>query len=100
MTWGRLLGALESKPLLREVKKRSKTFEGGPMRDLTLCGSLSEASKFAYFYEALIHFGQQPIPFGKGYKAWQKRKRAALVRNGTGLHFLGRRGGNRTGRSK
>lgn len=98
MTWGRLFGALESKPLLREVKKHSKTFDGGPMRDLTLCESLSQASKFAYFYEALIHFSQRPMPFGKGYKAWQKRKRDELIYHGKGIYFLGYRQGGRSTR--
>src|SRR5579863_7874068 len=84
MTWGRLFGPLESKMLIREVRRHSTKFEGKPMRDFKLCDSLIEASKFAYFYEAVIHLSHEPIPLGKKYKAWQSRERDELIRFGKG----------------
>jgi hypothetical protein len=98
MTWGRLFDAVDSRLLVREVKKHSKRYEGAPMRDFRLCSALTEVSGFEYFFEGLIRFSREPIPFGKGYKAWQDKKRGALISHGADLYFLGRRHRNPTNR--
>lgn len=90
MVWGRLFDPVNDRELLDVVKSRSSSFEGTPMTDFELCSSLSDLADHEYFYEALLHFAWQPIPFGEDYKAWRQERRVALTENGKDLFFLGR----------
>ena len=47
-----------------------------------------EISDQPYFYECLVYFIQNPIPFGHGYATWVKKKRKTLLA-GKEISFLG-----------
>jgi hypothetical protein len=61
------------------------------MTQFRLCGSLREVADHQYFYEALVHFSRQPIPYGKHYESWKRRKGMKLSKSGEDLRFLGAR---------
>jgi hypothetical protein len=87
MTWGRLFGAIDPQGLLDAVRPHMIKPED-ESASLSVCDSLQEASRAEYFYEALIHFGQHPIPFGPGYEAWADGMRAD-IRSGRQIYYLG-----------
>jgi hypothetical protein len=99
MTWGRPFDAVDPNRLLDAVRPHlgSVDEEGVSLR---VCDTLQEASATPYFFEALIHFSQRPIPFGAGYETWAEQKRDAIQR-GKEIYFLGtRRTGSRARRSQ
>ncbi|MBJ7595419.1 MAG: hypothetical protein JF886_11280 [Candidatus Dormibacteraeota bacterium] len=53
-----------------------------------VCSTLHEASSQPYFFEGLMTFAQQSIPFGDGYEAWKEAKRMAMT-DGREFFFLG-----------
>lgn len=87
MTWGRLFGTIDPQGLLDAVRPHMIKPEDEPA-SLRVCDSLQEASHAEYFYEALIHFGQHPIPFGPGYEAWTEEMRTE-IRSGRQIYHLG-----------
>jgi hypothetical protein len=75
--------------LLKAVGVHSLKYANGPMSDLKVCDSVAEVSRYKYFYEALLHFGWDPIPFGDKYEAWRDNRRRAMLQLGEGIYFLG-----------
>jgi hypothetical protein len=67
VTWGRAFDTIDPKPLLRAVRKRLDQFGIKPIRDIAVCPTLRTAPTQPYFYEALLTFSQQKIPYGKAY---------------------------------
>lgn len=89
MTWGRIQDTVDPTELENLVLRHSTKVDlGGIGRSARLCDTLSEASAAPYFYEGLLSFAHQPIPFGKGYSKWRKR-RAEAQRTGQDIYFLG-----------
>ena len=71
LTWGRLLGRVETKALEELVRSHLSRFSlPDPAVSISVCDSLGEASGARYFYEAFFQMCQKPIPFGDGYKVW------------------------------
>lgn len=89
VTWGRIQDPVDPNPLAAVVLEHASGFSlrGKPVA-ARVCWSLSEARDEPYFYEALLHFAWDPIPYGKGYKARRKKKAKALSL-GKELHYLG-----------
>jgi hypothetical protein len=71
LTWGRLFDRIDDIELLRVVKFHSGKYAGAPMTQFRLCDSLLEVADHQYFYEALLSFSRQPIPYGKRYESWK-----------------------------
>src|SRR3990167_1931720 len=88
ITWGRIFDNLDDKELLNVVKNRLVRFGAKDIESIELCYSLMEVANQPYFYECLIYFMQNPIPFGDGYASWVKTKQKAL-RDGNDISFLG-----------
>lgn len=88
MTWGRVFGAVDPTPLLEAVRPHIERQLGQPAQELSVCDTLREAQEAPYFYEGLLHFAQQRVPYGPDYERWAGDKRSAL-RGGKELHFLG-----------
>jgi hypothetical protein len=91
LTWGRVPETLDPNLLLVLVGRNLHRFDlGGAPAVVELCPTLQDASNEPYFHEALFRMGQQQIPVGPGYSAWQKRVLLGLE-DGTELYYLGRR---------
>ena len=88
ITWGRIFDNLDDKELLEVVKKRLIRFGAKNIESIKLCYSLMEIADQPYFYECLIYFIQNPIPFGDGHASWIEKKRKALC-SGNDISFLG-----------
>jgi hypothetical protein len=86
VTWGRVLKPLELESVL---KRHASSFGLKNVTSVTVCDNLGEAASARYFYEALIHFASNPIPFGKPYGAW-KRKTAKQLILGKEIYFCGK----------
>ncbi len=54
-----------------------------------VCGSLQDASREPYFFEALFSFSQRKIPYGDDYEKW-RHETDEEMRRGKQLYFLGR----------
>jgi hypothetical protein len=79
MAWGRLFDAVEEANLLETVRVHSPKYVSGPINSLKLCDSLAQVSSYKYFYEALLHFAWEPIPFGDKYEAWRDSRGKASI---------------------
>ncbi len=89
MTWGRIQDAVDPEPIERLMLKVADKFAlGGVASSARLCDSLREARDAPYFYEALIAFAHQPIPFGPDYAKWRRRLQRRM-RNGKDIYFMG-----------
>ena len=89
MTWGRIQDAVDPEPIERLMLKVAHRFAiGGVASGARLCDSLQEARDAPYFYEALITFAHQPIPFGPDYAKWRRRVQRRM-RDGKEIYFLG-----------
>jgi len=62
---------------------------GRDIAEVTICSWLREASDGAAFFEALVHFGQHPIPFGARHEECRRDKDASM-RAGRELSILER----------
>lgn len=89
MVWGRLFDPVDDRELLNVVRNRSSSFAGAPMTDFEVCKFLIEVANHDYFFEGLLSFAWQPIPFGAGYKKWRAEAKRQLIEDGEGLYFLG-----------
>jgi hypothetical protein len=91
MTWGRIQDAVDPAPLEALVIQAAEHFslDGRPVK-ARVCLSLKEASQQPYFFEALLTFAQERIPFGEHYDEWRQRKHRAMS-EGREFYFLGRR---------
>src|SRR3989339_1670959 len=88
ITWGRIFDIIDATELLDVVKKRLIKCGANNIESIELCYSLMEISDQPYFYECLVYFIQNPIPFGDGYATWVKKKRKTLLA-GKEISFLG-----------
>ena len=90
VTWGRIQDKVDPAPLEQLVFQHSSRCDlgGEPVRAI-LCDSLREARDERYFFEALLAFGQQQIPYGDSYAAWRAETQEAME-NGRELYYLGR----------
>ena len=91
VTWGRIQDPVDPEPVSEIVLRNASAYDlgGTPVR-AEVCWSLQDASSEVYFHEALLEFAMEPIPFGRGYQRWRKRKAAAMG-SGKGLHRLAQR---------
>jgi len=89
MTWGRLFDPVDDAEFLDIIELHSSMFAGGPARNLKVCNSLLEVSKYEYFYEALLHYAWNKIPFGENWNEWRSARREALIKSGADIYFLG-----------
>lgn len=95
VTWGRIQSAVDPSPVCKVVMKFAQQCSLGaePVR-ARLCQSLREAAGSAeapYLFEALTKYSTYSIPFGDGYKAWQK-ERAEVMDQGKEIYYCGRPG--------
>ena len=83
ITWGRIQDEVDPEPLAALVLEHSSEVAlGGPAQRARVCHSLREAAdsrSAPYFYESLLVFVRQPIPFGPGYQAWRADRAAAMA---------------------
>lgn len=83
ITWGRIQDEVDPEPLAALVLEHSRQFSlNSPAQHARVCRSLREAadSRFApYFYENLLAFARQPIPFGRDYQEWRADRAAAMA---------------------
>ena len=91
MTWGRVLDPVDGGALTTVVLQHAaRSALGGEPVLANICRTLADAQDQPYFYEGLIHFARQPIPFGDGYESWRLEREKAM-REGRELYFLGAR---------
>lgn len=88
ITWGRLFDTVDEAELLGVVKKHLTRWGIEDLESMSLCYSLTEIADQPYFYECLIKFIQEPIPYGASYEAWKRKKKKAL-KNGDDIYFTG-----------
>ena len=88
LTWGRLFDEVDESELLDLIKKHLPNWNINNLESIEVCYSLQEVSDQPYFYECLIKFIQEPIPYGAKYKAWKKKKKKALL-EGKDIYFMG-----------
>ena len=89
LTWGRLLGAVETKALEELVGSQLSRFAlPGPAVSISVCDSLREASGARYFYECFFQMCQTRIPFGDGHKNWAAQILEQL-KQGREIYYLG-----------
>lgn len=89
VTWGRIQDATDPEPLEALIMKVAGHFAlPGTPRSARLCASLQDAREAPLFYEALVSFGQQPIPFGPGYQKWRRRTNKRM-RQGKEIYAVG-----------
>ncbi len=80
LTWGRIFDPPDDEHgLLAAVTD----FAPARVRDATdmsrrVCETLGEAAHAPYFFEGLLHFARQPIPYGDGYDSWRKERRKQM----------------------
>lgn len=89
ITWGRIQSPVKPEPLEKLICNVAPHFAvGGMPAKARLCLSLQDAREAPYFYEALLSFAQQPIPFGPDYEKWRRRINRRM-RQGREIYFLG-----------
>jgi hypothetical protein len=86
LAWGRIFGALEEVPLTDAAGRFSKK-AADEVVTAEVCEALSSVANAKYFYEGLLFFAWQPIPFGPEYEAWRAERRQEYL-DGTGDFFL------------
>lgn len=92
LTWGRVLDAVDGAPIAQLVLRHAAAFsiDGEPAR-ARLCQSLREAAdsdSAPYYYECLLRFSREPIPFGDGFEDW-RHERAGAMERGDELAYCG-----------
>jgi hypothetical protein len=89
ITWGRIQSAVDPAPLEKLILGVASHFAiRGTPTSTRLCWSLRDARDAPYFYEALLHFAQRPIPFGPDYQKW-RRQINLRQRKGKEIYFVG-----------
>ena len=91
LTWGRLFGSVDPRPLVEAVTPHVVRMARGEVVAVQLCDTLQEAAGEPYFFEAFFEFAQRPIPFGPNYANWVADMRER-VESGKEISFLGERG--------
>jgi hypothetical protein len=83
ITWGRIQDEVDPEPLAALVLEQSRQVGlGNPAQRARVCQSLREAAdsrSAPYFYECLLAFVRQPIPFGPDYQKWRADRAAAMA---------------------
>jgi hypothetical protein len=93
LTWGRAFDASSPAPLLNAVRRHLGQFGIHAIGSIRVCGTLQAAADQPYFYEALITFSQQRIPYGQTYAKW-KTTRRKQIEAGREIYYLGKRDTN------
>jgi hypothetical protein len=82
LTWGRIQDPVNPTPVCELVLEASQRFAlGGVAVQARLCDTLKEAAESRaapYFYECLLKFGREKIPFGERYETWRQEKATAM----------------------
>jgi hypothetical protein len=83
ITWGRIQDEVDPEPLAALVLEHSWGCSlGGVAQYARVCRSLREAAESRsapYFYESLLVFARQPIPFGPDYEQWRADRATAMA---------------------
>ena len=90
VTWGRIQDAVDPTGVEQVVLAAAQSF-ATPGKPVTarICRTLQEARDAPYFYEAIISFAQQAIPFGVDtYEPWRASMNDAM-RAGKHINFVG-----------
>jgi hypothetical protein len=90
MTWGRAFGAVRPEPLVSAVRGQLRKFGIRAIRSIGICDTLQAAADQPYFYEALMVFSQQRVPYGKAYPKWSATRRKQ-IEAGKKIYYLGKR---------
>ena len=93
LTWGRTFDAVSPGPLLSAVRRHLPQFGIHAVRSVRLCDTFQAASDQPYFYEALITFSQQLVPYGQPYAKWRATRRKQ-IEAGKDIYYLGKRDTN------
>lgn len=89
LTWGRVFDPNDPTPLIECVRPHMRKYQlGGEVASIRVCDTLQQAAHAAYFFEALFHFAQCPVPRGEAYQSWKERMREELA-EGKQLYYLG-----------
>jgi hypothetical protein len=93
LTWGRVFDRLDTSEIENKIILAAKRFGFHHIESISVCESLQSVAHYPYFYEALLTISWKPIPFGRGYKIWAKKKKREMLA-GKEIYFLGRNDGN------
>jgi hypothetical protein len=88
LTWGRVFDPVSSVLLLKAVRKAVPRFGVANIRKIRICETLQAAAGQPYFFEALLAFAGQPVPYGKAYARW-KATRRKRIESGKEIYYLG-----------
>jgi len=91
LTWGRVFEPVKPKLLLNAVRGGLRQFGIRGIRRIRVCDTLQAAAGQPYFYEALIAFSQQRVPYGKAYPKWAATRRKQ-IEAGKEIYYLGKSG--------
>jgi hypothetical protein len=93
VTWGRIQDPVDPAPVCDLVMRHvSEAMLGGEPLAADVCHTLrvaAESSEAPYFFDALVAFSRQKIPFGDRYEEWRREKAEAMAR-GKELYYCGR----------
>ena len=89
LTWGRVFDPVDPEPLLSAVRERLRQFGIHAVRSVRVCGTLQAAADQPYFYEALMIYSQQRVPYGKAYSKWRATRRKQ-IEAGNEIYYLGK----------
>lgn len=90
ITWGRILDPVDT-TWVEEIIRRQCVSDP---QEIRVCESLSEVSKFKYFFEAIFSFANRGRPFGPEYKKWRSQREAEIEQGTAALYNLGEELGN------
>jgi hypothetical protein len=95
VTWGRIQHPVDPDRVCAVVMRfaRDCSPDAEPVA-ARLCSTLREAAESEdapLFYEALLSYSRQSIPFGDGYDAWREQVAEAMMR-GQQIFYCGRPG--------
>ena len=79
ITWGRVFDVVDEVALKRALVSGLGVKGFRSIKRIEICFSLSEGARERYFFEALFHFAQRPIPFGETtYRRWAAKMRKEI----------------------
>lgn len=91
LTWGRSFDAVNPAPLLSTVRGVLAQFGIESIRSIQVCDTLQSAVGQPYFFEALLSFSREKVPYGSKYAGWRSRCRRR-IKAGRDVYYLGRAG--------
>lgn len=93
VTWGRIQGPVDPRPLEELVLRHSHQFSlGGTAVSARVCETMREAAmsdQAPYFYECFLEFSSHTIPTGAAYDEWHEA-RALAMEAGREISYCGR----------